>query len=95
MGPLNQSPPVASDLVDAEFTATRKDETMNSNWFTALLLAAAIPLSASAADVKHSTAQVKNKTAVVAQANTKGAKHAKRGKKAKTPKADTKQTPKS
>jgi hypothetical protein len=68
---------------------------MNSNWLTALILAAAIPLSASAAELKHATAHSKNKPAVVAQANTKGAKHAKRGKKAKTPKADTKAMPKS
>ncbi len=67
---------------------------MNSNWLTALVLAAAIPLSASAADLKHATAQGKNKPAVVAQANTKGAKHAKRGKKAKTQKADNKAMPK-
>lgn len=68
---------------------------MKSNWLSALLLAAAIPLSASAADMKQATTPAK-KSQVVAQANTKGAKHAKRGKKAKTPKAtDTKVTPKS
>jgi hypothetical protein len=69
---------------------------MNSNWLTGLILAAAIPLSASAADINRATSQANKKPAVVAQANTKGAKHAKRGtKKAKTPKADTKVTPKS
>jgi len=70
---------------------------MSSNWLSGLILAAAIPLSASAADMNRATAPANKKPAVVAQANTKGAKHAKKtGKKAKTSKtADTKVSPKS
>jgi len=70
---------------------------MSSNWLSGLILAAAIPLSASAADMNRATTGANKKPAVVAQANTKGAKQAKKtGKKAKTPKtADTKVSPKS
>jgi hypothetical protein len=68
---------------------------MKSNWLSALLLAAAIPLSASAAEMKDGTAPANKSSAAVAQANTKSASHAKKGKKAKSPKADSKATPKS
>ena len=78
---------------DAEFTAVERNEAMKSNWLSALLLAAAIPLSASAAEMKDGTAN--KSSAAVAQASTKSANHAKKGKKAKTPKADSKATPKS
>ena len=67
---------------------------MSSN---CLILAAAIPLSASAADMNRANAPANKKPAVVAEANTKGAKHAKKtGKKAKSSKTpDTKASPKS
>jgi len=70
---------------------------MRSNWLSGLILAAAIPLSASAADMNPAAAHSNKKPAMVAQGNTKGAKQAKKTeKKAKTPKAaDTKAAPKS
>lgn len=54
---------------------------MKRNLLSALLLAAAIPLSASAATA-HQTSHVKKNT-TVAQANTKEVSHGKKGKKVK------------